>query len=254
MEPWKIEGYGWKKQQPDWRDHVFAAPAEMPLPNHVNLTASSPPIWSQGNLGSCTAHGTLRAYWMARKKQKQALFMPSRLLQYYNSRWLEGTSLIDAGATCRDAIKAIAKWGICDESLWPYNIKAFNKMPSKSVYAEAEKHQAIAYQAVPQNLYAIKSALAQGNAIVFGFTVYSNFEHQNGIAKTGMMEMPKGYAVSGHCVCAVGYNSKNYLMCANSWGTKWGDPSFPGHFWMPPEYYLHSSLSGDFWIIQTTEP
>ncbi len=252
--PAPVGCYGWNRQRPDWRDKVFSIGPGVVLPSHVNLTNLCPPIWNQGRLGSCTAHGTLRAYYAARKKQGQNVFMPSRLLQYYDARSLEHTTLIDIGATCRDSIKAIAYWGSCDEALWPYDISKFNHKPPAEAYAQATLHQAIKYHSVEQSVYAIKAILAQGLCIAFGFTVYQNFEHTGGVARTGLMEMPVGGSVGGHCVTAVGYNSHSQLMCANSWGTQWGDPDFPGHFWCPPEYYTNPRLASDFWVIESTEP
>lgn len=252
-EPRQIKRYGWIRQNPDWRDYRFTVPAALTLPRHVDLHAKCPPIWNQGNLGSCTAHGSLRAYVADRMRQGYSAFMPSRLMQYYDSRWLEGTTLIDVGATCRDSIKAIAKWGACPENLWPYDINKFNRKPPAAAYTEAAKHKAIEYQAVSQDLYSIKAALAQGFPIVFGFSVYQNFEESE-TTKSGLVYMPSGANIGGHCVCAVGYNSRNYLMFANSWGTSVGDPDYPGHYWMPPDYFLNPNLASDFWIIKSVQP
>ena len=245
--------YGWNAQRPDNRDRPLMLAPNIDLPRHVDRHGECPPIWNQGNLGSCTAHATLRAYCHMRKRAGQHVFMPSRLLQYYDSRALEGTTWIDAGATTRDAIRATARWGACDESLWPYDISKFNRKPPNNAYEEAAKHQSLVYQAVPQDLYSLKATLASGYVIVFGFTVYSNFEHTGGVARTGMMEMPAGHVVGGHCCCLVGYNSHNLFLTANSWSTRWGDPDLPGHFWFLPEYLTNPNLATDFWCIRSIE-
>ena len=88
--------------------------------------------------------------------------------------------------------------------------------------------------------------------MVFGFQVYQNFETDD-VTKTGLMAMPGGHDIGGHCVVAIGWNSHNYFMCANSWGTSWGDPDFPGCFWMPPDYISNRQLSADFWTIEKIE-
>ncbi len=248
----KIEGYGWKKQAPDWRDIPLALAPMMALPRHHTLYGKMPPVWNQGKLGSCTAHGTLRAYVMDRMKLGLKVFMPSRLLQYYDSRWLEGTTPLDAGATCRDAIKATAQWGACDEALWPYDTSKYARKPPPEAYEDAAKHQTIAYNAVYQDLYQLKATIFRGYGVAFGFTVYQNFEIGS-TPHTGLMFLPEGSAIGGHCVCAVGWNSHNYIQCVNSWGNSFGDPDFPGSFWMPPEYILNPQLSSDFWTIQVVE-
>ena len=113
-----IGHYGWNRQRPDWRDeqYRFSVPIGVALPSHFDLVKKMPQIWNQGNIGSCTAHGSLKVYVADRMKEGQPVFMPSRLFQYYNSRSMEGTIASDAGASVRDAIKAIAQWGACDES------------------------------------------------------------------------------------------------------------------------------------------
>jgi len=249
----KFGGYGWRKQPPDWRDldYLRLQPAGIALPNHFDLHSKMPPIWNQGKLGSCTAHGSLRAYVMDRMKLGLPIFMPSRLLQYYDSRYLMGTVPIDSGATCRDAIRAIANWGACDEALWPYDIAKFAKKPPATAYTAAASHKAIVYRPIPQDLYQIKAAIFAGYGVVFGFTVYSNFENQ-ATATTGLMSMPAGVSLGGHCVCAIGWHSKNYIMCANSW-VRWGAPDFPGCFWMPPDYITNANLASAFWVIQTVQ-
>src|SRR5215831_5984345 len=135
-EPIKISegefgGYGWKKQAPDWRDndYLLLSPTGIALPRHFDLYGKMPPIWNQAKLGSCTAHGSLRAYVMNRMKLGLPQFMPSRLMQYYDSRYFEGTTLLDLGATCRDAIRSIATYGAADEALWPYDSSKFAQKP-----------------------------------------------------------------------------------------------------------------------------
>lgn len=50
--------YGWKRQLPDHRDHKFAIRhTEAQLPASVDLRPKCPPVWNQGDLGACTAHG-----------------------------------------------------------------------------------------------------------------------------------------------------------------------------------------------------
>ena len=52
----KIARYGWIRDLPDQRDHLYAAPPEflLKLPTSVDLTPQCPPVYDQGQLGSCT--------------------------------------------------------------------------------------------------------------------------------------------------------------------------------------------------------
>ncbi len=49
--------YGWQRDLPDHRDFLYAAPsaALVSLPTAVDLRPQCPPVYDQGQLGSCTA-------------------------------------------------------------------------------------------------------------------------------------------------------------------------------------------------------
>lgn len=216
----------------------------------VDLRKSMPPIYDQGNLGSCTANaiGATDHYRMI--IDKKIAFMPSRLFIYYNERAIEGTIDKDSGASLRDGIKTLAKQGVCPEAMWPYNVPAFKDKPSQICYTEALKHQAIKYQRINgTSLTSLKYCLQKGNPIVFGFNVYESFYS---IGKNGIMPLPKSNEVcdGGHAVVIVGYDDKNKMFVVrNSWGSSWGDN---GYFYMPYSFAT-SGECHDFWVITTIE-
>jgi len=122
-----IQKYGWIPDLPDQRDFVYAAPApfQRNLPPKVDLSKKCPPVYDQGQLGSCTANAIAAAIEFDQKKK----FIPSRLFIYYNERAMEGTIASDSGAQIRDGIKSVAKDGVCSEATWPYVI---GKLPCAS--------------------------------------------------------------------------------------------------------------------------
>jgi C1A family cysteine protease len=83
---------------------------------------------------------------------------------------------------------------------------------------------------------------------VFGFTVFDSFESQ-AVAQTGTMPMPAPHEqqLGGHAVICVGYKP-GYFIVRNSWGPDWGDK---GYFYMPEAFILNSSLTNDFWCLQS---
>ena len=102
-----VKHYGWLPDLPDHRDHLYAAPIAVlqALPPHVDLRPQCPPIYDQGQLGSCTANGIAGAIHFDRMKQHlQPNFTPSRLFIYYNERVIEGTVNEDSGA------QTVAAW------------------------------------------------------------------------------------------------------------------------------------------------
>ena len=137
--PRKIQRYGWIPDLPDARDHLYAAPmAVVALPLKADLRPNCPPVYDQGQLGSCTANAIGAAIQFDRMKQHLSPdFIPSRLFIYYNERVMEGTVSTDSGAMIRDGIKSVAKQGACPERDWPYDIAKFAMRPPQADYKEA---------------------------------------------------------------------------------------------------------------------
>lgn len=249
--------YGWRPPHPD---QLKAAPKykvcprlRANLPAFVDLHAKFPAVFDQGELGSCTANMSAGMIVYDQAIQGLPIVTPSRLFDYYNSRALEGTTSEDSGASITDAVKAIAQYGQCPESEWPYDISKFANKPSAQCYSDALPNKVSDYFNVNQSAGDIKSALATGEPVGFGFVVYPSFE-SDAVAKSGICPMPSMQdkiqgSVGGHAVLLVGYDDKSQcFMVRNSWGASWGQH---GYFWMPYQYVLDSSLASDFWIIRT---
>lgn len=248
--------YGWKPDLPDHRDHTYSAPRRLTkaLPKKVDLRPKCPPVYDQGELGSCTGQAVAAVFSFAKKKESpKAPFMsPSRLFIYYNERVMEGTVSVDNGAQIRNGIKSVVKKGVCREALWPYHIPSFKKRPPKPAFVEAMLNQAISYERIAHSLNHMKACLASGFPFVFGFSVYEGFESEQ-VAKTGKLDMPNASepSLGGHAVVAVGYNDTTQrFLVRNSWGLDWG---LKGYFTMPYGYLLDPNLSDDFWTIRTVE-
>jgi C1A family cysteine protease len=255
-----VRGYGWRPQLPDVRDTLYAAKLTGPLPSECDLRPSMPPVYDQGQLGSCTGNAIAGAMEYERDRQGLSDFVPSRLFVYYNERALEGTVSSDSGAVIRDGIKVVNSDGVCPETMWPYDIGMFSVKPPKRCYVAATTDKAVQYEAI-QTLGDLKDAIASNLSVVFGFTVYQSFESP-AVAQSGVLPMPTPHeaTVGGHAVVAVGYNdSKNQVIVRNSWGASWGDQ---GYFYMPYQYMTGSKassdsspingahLASDFWAIQ----
>jgi len=248
----KTARYGWIPDLPDQRDHLYAAPAQImaAIPTQMDLRPQCPPVYDQGQLGSCTANAIAAAMEFDQMKQKLAdIFTPSRLFIYYNERAIEGTVSSDSGAQIRDGIKSIGKQGACHEKLWPYDIAKFKSKPTAACYKDGAANTAILYQRVVQDTMQFKACLAAGFPFVMGFTVYESFESPQ-VAKTGKVSMPAAgeKVVGGHAVLAVGFDdSAQCLIIRNSWGPGWG---LKGYFTMPYAYASSSNLASDFWTVR----
>ena len=244
--------YGWAPDLPDHRDHLYSAPQPVlaKLPPKKDLRSGCPPVYDQGQLGSCTANAISGAIQFEQKKQKITVFGPSRLFIYYNERDMEGTVNSDAGAQIRDGVKSDATLGVCPETEWPYDINQFATKPTQQCYTDGAKCEAVGYQRLDSsNLNQLKGCIAAGFPFIFGFTVYDAFESPE-VAKTGVLNMPgpKEKVQGGHAVLAVGYDdSTQRFSVRNSWGKDWG---IKGYFTIPYSYLTTTNLADDFWTIR----
>lgn len=246
-----VKRYGWVPDRPDQRDQVFSAPpaaAAAAVPE-MDLRAGCPEIYDQGRLGSCTANALAAALEFDMLKQRLPNFRPSRLFLYFATRELDGTVQADAGASIRNAMRAVSNTGFCSERLWPYQRRRFRVPPPQACYDMARLHRSISYARIPRQLAELKGCLSSGFPFLFGFTAYESFE-TSAVAQSGALGLPqRSESVAGaHAVLAVGFDegSRRFLV-RNSWGPGWG---MEGHFWMPYEYLLNENLSDDFWTIR----
>ena len=190
------------------------------LPPIVDLRNKFPPVYNQGNLGSCTANALCGLVKYLKPK-----LQGSRLFLYYNERKLENNIPDDSGATLESGIICLQKYGICQETDWPYIINKFTIKPSDNCYTKALDNQALKISPINETLQNMKSFLAQGFPFVVGIQVYQSFESYQ-VAKTGVVPLPNTnneVLLGGHAVLCVGYNdnTQQWIM-RNSWGSLWG--------------------------------
>jgi len=214
-------------------------PYGIDLRNRINIT------YDQGNLGSCTANALCYSFIY-----NDPNYDPSRLFLYYNERVLDKDIPDDAGSTLTQGINALTKYGVCSEKSCPYIISNFTIKPSITAYKEGLLHTVISSARVLQTMDSLKGCLYYGLPFVVGILVYSSFE-SDVVTNTGYVPLPNvktEQLLGGHAVICVGYNDvKKVWIMKNSWGSGWGDK---GYFYLPYNYLLDSTLSGDVWKIK----
>lgn len=256
----RIAGFGWKPDLPDHRDRIFdhAAVAKASLPGSWDLSPEMPPIYDQGQLGSCTGNGWARVMEYMERTEGQQSVTPSRLFIYYNERVLEGDPLDqDTGASVRTGAQVVSKIGAPPETDWPYDIAAFAQRPPQAAYTDAGTHEALSYQRVVVGSPGapMRTAIANGFPIVFGFSVPDYFQGAWDPTSTPLpVPTPDTQIVGGHCVVITGYDftrsdfTAPAFQCDNSWGPDWG---LGGRFWMDYRWFNpNPGLANDLWIVK----
>jgi C1A family cysteine protease len=244
--------HSWRRQLPDHRDHpftalVYAPPAEMPS------IATGARIHDQGQTNSCTGHGPTTALEVALGLKGDAGQL-SRMMAYYDARDYIGETKLDDGAYIRDVFRGFLAKGVAPERNWAFNDSNLLKAPTKTALAHAMAMRqkvldaGIVYESL-KTLDEIKTAIAQGQCVTFGFTVYESIfrldNHNFVLPFPGPTDKPVG----GHCVVADGYSDRlGHVFCQNSWGAHWGNH---GYFNMPYQWFTDPNyLTGDFWTCR----
>ncbi|CAF4742548.1 unnamed protein product, partial [Rotaria sp. Silwood1] len=102
------------------------------------------PVEQLEELGSCSANAVAGVLEYLIKRKYNIDMDVSRLFIYYNARRIDyqHSSFGDSGATLTGGVRAVRKYGVCDEKIWPYDIKLVNKRPGSYAYRAARRYTA----------------------------------------------------------------------------------------------------------------
>jgi hypothetical protein len=253
-KPSPTRNFGLKRDVFDYRDKLYVpkyVKVEYPPSTERRHFRFFPFRWDQGDIGSCTGNGGVAAFVEALLKNEMLILEPSRLFAYYNAR-TDDCKQEDSGASIRDLIKGLNKYGVCKEETWPYITSKFAVEPPDKAYMEAADHQIIEYYRIyPVTKEAIMDAIYNGYAVVYGQILYESFMSEE-VRRTGVVPVPKKCLedqIGGHCKCILDYEEKGVFEL-NSWGRDWGSD---GGCLVPWKYVLDKNSSFDFWVIKLTE-
>jgi C1A family cysteine protease len=238
--------FGWKRPLPGLT-YPHADTGGLPIAPEVDPRPHMPPVFDQGQLGSCTANATAACFQYDSIADGKDCGVLSRLWIYYFERSIEHTlNQGDCGAMGHDAF-TVAKHGIPDESRYPYAIPQFEAKPPDVEPRAYTLHREV--RAVPQIGASIQQVLSNKQTVAFGFTVYESFEDH--WSEPGVMPAPQPgeEVLGGHEVLIVGYLKSHpaYALVRNSWGSGWG---LGGYFLFPWSSLLDSNIASDFRTIR----
>ncbi len=221
-------------------------PAAAPI-NGMLWLPERTPISSQGSGGSCAPTGVCDGFEQIMETPVQL----SRNFLYWNARRANREEALDAGTDLYTCFKSVKLQGVCEESLWPYDVSKILERPPLSTYERAYDNRVAAFYNIkaytPDLLPSIDNALEGGMTVVFGLkiNVAAFYAYKGG---EGVIEAPSN-TDSGHVMVIVGYkllpNGRKVYIFRNSWTVSWGNG---GYGLISPEYLAAGLYSAEFYV------
>ena len=207
------------------------------------------PIRDQGGRGTCSVFaivGLMEFEYAHLLGQKVTLSV-----EYLNWASNRVTGENEDGSFFSDALTGLHKYGICEDSLFPYYIKNYTKKvePSRVAVKDGRKRRVAEVVWIKEwnpntgmtedQIRQVKAQIRESHPVAIGFLWPRNEEQYRKIIN-GMMSVPPREGVfDGHSVIMVGYKDDptapggGYFIFRNSHGTGYGDD---GYGKMPYEY------------------
>ena len=164
--------------------------------------------------------------YLARRYMKRKLEF-SRLFLYYNGQVItqQTRRVQDNGAHPQDIILGLREYGVCEESIWPYERRNLNVLPKREAYDQAS-HFTVVPIRIPPDIKSIETCLHNGIPVLVD--VYLLDEHGTKVqANQGILPIPtfdefQKNPCPTHAVLLIGYdrNTKHFIV-RNSWGKFW---------------------------------
>lgn len=248
-----VQGYKYAAPKAAAKRFVVGSSSVSRLPAKVDLRPFMSAVEQQGETNSCAANATAGAYeYLVKRHLGEEAYDVSRLFIYYNARAIDDPdNIADEGSVLQSVIESLKAHGACSEDTWTFDQEAVNEQPSEEAYEEAKQFLIEDTELVATDLNAWKTALAEGNPIIFGVKLFGTFDKHK---KPGLVPAPSPAEAGreshgGHAMLCVGYSDPDQVFIVrNSWGPEWGDK---GYCYIPYRYLMNQEYNfGDSWIIK----
>jgi len=208
---------------------------------------------NQLNASSCAGNATGDSVEVLNAVAGRPRIEVSRLYIYNLARSLQdldrdglGDINQDDGTFIRLCFTVLAKFGVCPETDWPYDLRRnLYRMPSIKAMRRATGHRIHSYYRITatgeDRLDEIIKALRAKHPVVFGTIISKDF---NKLRTEGPVERPTKNLSGGHAMLCVGYLRGKGFIIKNSWGPRWGD----GGFCIFKPEYMSWSRTRDIWV------
>lgn len=234
----------------DFRDLMYIptlveVAKEYPL---ERVLARQPVILNQGSEGACTGFALAAvANHLLRTRQLHPDLKPvsPRMLYEMARRHDEWEGEDYSGSSARGAMKGWHKFGVCEESLWPYADGTQDANATPERLRDAQTRPLGAYFRVNhKDLVSMHSALTETGVLLAGAAVHSGWQN---VGEDGVIRYQPGIT-GGHAFAIVGYDSAGFWI-QNSWGDSWGRQGF-GHM----SYADWLENGQDIWVARLGVP
>jgi hypothetical protein len=199
-------------------------------------------VLDQGQEGACTGFGLACVinylHWRTdiqnRARKKHQPVSPRML--YHLARFYDEWPGEDYdGSSCRGALKAWHKHGVCTETLWPYRDKkgAVRFLAPLEGWAEdaLTRRLGVYYRINRASVVDLQAAILEIGAVYVSSDVHDGWAVASKKKITGHASLPtikpikKQDSLGGHAFALVGFNGIGFVV-QNSWGTAWGNCGF----------------------------
>jgi hypothetical protein len=217
-------------------------------------------ILDQGQLGACTGGGTTQTVRAAQHLAGVAApALIARLWAYWLGRSFDHDTANDDGAQIGNVFAGLEMYGLCPETVWPYNDDAgpngtFRGPPRPEAYRAAYDSIAAfrAHRLDSQGealLDDIRALLDAGRLVVFGSAV-SEAYCQNAFDPSKPLDAPTSSNIAGlHCQAIGDFSADGSSFdIVNDWNEGWGNAGWAKY---KPAYLLDGN-SSDFWAVDST--
>jgi C1A family cysteine protease len=215
-----------------------------PLPNQYVL--NMPPIFNQGNQGSCIGFSAgYAAMSFNINKSINGNYSTNHLgspKYLYN---LCKISDCQSGSNYPRAFNILKNNGICTWNIMPYNDASCFEVPTSLQNQNASNYKINGWSYIPNNnINLIKKLLFSNYPVMIGIKTHDNLYSY----KVGLYNSLSGSYKGGHAVCICGYDdSLGAFKIMNSWGNGWGQN---GYFWVSYSFLPTLALESWCYIVK----
>lgn len=216
---------------------------------------NEPPVYDQGDEGSCVLNATCGAANIILSIEKQRTMLLSRNFLYYLCRSQMGTVNEDSGTYTHLAVDRVGKIGVCEEKVWGYSAQTFKAPPPQETYTEASDNKITAWFQIlssgTKRLAELEAAIRANHPVIYGAPVGSAIQsYQAG----DILTIPRtSDIIGGHSTVFTGVryiNGQRVWRIRNSWSKDYGDN---GHFLIDDAYASWAQLN-DLWVLTRVDP